>query len=74
MLFGFETPQEAFHGSKFYGACGRVMVLKYGGIPVSDLLDAPWIVRVDLAMNILGLVGQLEASDLRYLTQMIRQQ
>ena len=63
MLFGFETAQEAFHGSKFYGACGRVVVLKYEGIPVSDLLEAPWDVRVDLAVSLLGLVGQLEVSN-----------
>ncbi|XP_078576825.1 divergent protein kinase domain 2A-like [Branchiostoma floridae x Branchiostoma japonicum] len=48
---------------KFYGACGRVIVVEHAGRTLDAFLDSPWNVRADIAVQLLQLVDTLRERD-----------
>lgn len=39
---------------KYFGACGRIIIEEYIGLPLSDCYDKPWIQRVKIASSLLN--------------------
>ncbi|XP_035658342.1 divergent protein kinase domain 2A-like [Branchiostoma floridae] len=48
---------------KFYGACGRVIVVEHAGRTLDTFMDSSWEVRVDIALQLLQLVDTLREKD-----------
>ncbi|CAH1255157.1 C3orf58 [Branchiostoma lanceolatum] len=48
---------------KFYGACGRVIVVEHAGGTLDTFMDSPWEVRADIAVQLLQLIGTLIEKD-----------
>ncbi|XP_066274579.1 divergent protein kinase domain 2A-like [Branchiostoma lanceolatum] len=48
---------------KFYGACGRVIVVEHAGGTLDTFMDSPWEVRADIAVQLLQLIGTLLEKD-----------
>ncbi|XP_035663456.1 divergent protein kinase domain 2A-like [Branchiostoma floridae] len=48
---------------KFYGACGRVIVVEHAGRTLDAFIDFPWKVRADIAVQLLQLVDTLRQTD-----------
>ncbi|XP_078583836.1 divergent protein kinase domain 2A-like [Branchiostoma floridae x Branchiostoma japonicum] len=48
---------------KFYGACGRVIVVEHAGRTLDTFIDSPWKVRADIAVQLLQLVDTLRQMD-----------
>lgn len=39
---------------KYFGACGRIIIEEYIGLPLSDCYDKSWIQRVKIASSLLN--------------------
>jgi len=39
---------------KYFGACGRIIIEEYIGLPLSDYYDKPWIQRVKITSSLLN--------------------
>lgn len=39
---------------KYFGACGRIIIEEYIGLPLSDYYDKPWIQRAEIASSLLN--------------------
>lgn len=39
---------------RYFGACGRIIVEEYVGLPLSDYYDKSWIQRVKIASSLLN--------------------
>ncbi|KAI8486398.1 hypothetical protein Bbelb_358970 [Branchiostoma belcheri] len=48
---------------KFYGACGRVILVEHAGRTLDTFMDFPWGVRADIAVQLLQLVDTLRGKD-----------
>ena len=44
---------------KFYGACGRAIVIEDAGLPLDIFLSYPWIERAKLALGVIKIAKQL---------------
>ena len=44
---------------KFYGACGRALVMEDAGIPLDYFLLFPWVERAKLALEVIKIAKQL---------------
>ncbi|XP_035692279.1 divergent protein kinase domain 2A-like [Branchiostoma floridae] len=48
---------------KYYGACGRVVVLQHAGRTLDAFLDSPWEHRANIAVQLLQIVDTLREKD-----------
>eukprot|EP00058_Branchiostoma_floridae_P006263 XP_002591751.1 hypothetical protein BRAFLDRAFT_83524 [Branchiostoma floridae] len=48
---------------KFYGACGRVIVVEHAGRTLDTFMESSWEVRADIALQLLQLVDALREKD-----------
>jgi hypothetical protein len=46
----------------YYGACGRVVIVENGGIPLERYITAPWETRAALSLQLLKIVEDFVAS------------
>ena len=47
---------------KFYGACGRAIVLEDAGHPLDSFLSHPWLERAELALAVIKIARQLTSN------------
>ena len=47
---------------KFYGACGRAIIMEDAGLPLDSFLSHPWLERAELALAVIKIAKQLTSN------------
>jgi len=47
---------------RFYGACGRAIVMEDAGLPLDSFLSHPWLERAELAIAVIKIAKQFTSN------------
>lgn len=53
-FFQILSAEDGWPVPKYFGACGRIIIEEYIGLPLSDCYDKSWIQRVKIASSLLN--------------------
>lgn len=59
IIFQVFPSEKGWPFPKFYGACGRVIIVEDAGLPLDYFLSYPWIERAKLALAVIKIAKQL---------------
>ncbi|XP_048580201.1 divergent protein kinase domain 2A isoform X2 [Nematostella vectensis] len=62
LLLQIFRQEEGWPFPRFYGVCGRIMVVEDSGPPISSFLEESWDVRAQIAVNLITLAHQLSSA------------